>query len=125
MASSGTYHDFRISNLFNHMGWNLYRQTMFKIEDKKWPGVAKCLEEMSELSTEFGRLIANNGKVKHWNGTDLKLTIKDEVADVLAALTFFVDYNMNDLEIEYILDRMKRKFDTFNGWREDLNKKGD
>ena len=97
MAIAGFHTGEHRNNLYCSVARDLYRQTMFKIEDKKWPGVAKCLEEMSELSTEFGRLIANNGKVKHWNGTDLKLTIKDEVADVLAALTFFVGCNMNDL----------------------------
>lgn len=93
---------------------------MFKIEDKKWPGVAKTLEEMNELGAELGKLMGSNGKVKHWTG-NLKPRIMDESADVLAALAFFVDYNFNEKEHDYIINRMKEKYQTFVGWRKGLN----
>ena len=38
---------------------------MFKIEDKRWPGVSKVLEEIGELGEELGKLMGSNGKTKH------------------------------------------------------------
>lgn len=95
---------------------------MFKIEDNKWPGVAKALEEMGELGAELGKLMGSNGKTKHWSG-DLKPRIMDEAADVLAAVTFMVDLNFKDEEHEYILNRFEEKYKTFSGWRESAKDK--
>lgn len=93
---------------------------MYKIEDKKWPGVAKVLEEMNELGVELGKLMGSNGKTKHWTG-DLKPRIMDEAADVLAAVTFMIDFNFKDEDHDYILERFEKKYKTFTGWRSDLN----
>lgn len=65
----------------------------YSIGSDLWPGTSKLIEEMGELGQVLGKLIALNGGTDHWDGTDLAERLDEEIADVLAAIGFFVTVN--------------------------------
>lgn len=87
---------------------------MFAIGDKVWPGTSKVIEECGELLQVLGKLIANGGKPDHWDGTNLHHRLVEELADVFAALTFFME--INGLDRELIEERAKLKLERFHKW---------
>jgi hypothetical protein len=90
----------------------------FSIGSKVWPGLSKLVEEMGELQQVLGKLVGTGGKVNHWDGTNLHDRLKEEIADVQAALAFFVVKNFttkDDLEIGL---RGHDKVDLFCKWHD-------
>jgi len=79
-----------------------------------WPGAAKLMEELGELQQVFGKLIAYPD-VLHPDGSDLAARLAEEIADVMAATSFFLDHN--DLP-EGIESRTRAKVGRFNGWHD-------
>ena len=88
----------------------------FSIGGTPWPGTSKVLEEMGELTQVLGKLIGSHGETDHYDGSDLRQRLVEEVADVRAALTFFVEFNMTSEEKDRILCRMCEKLTRFNKW---------
>lgn len=91
---------------------------MFAIGDKEWPGVSKVLEEMGELTQVLGKIMGVRGETEHWSG-DLRKMLLEEVADVLAALTFLQLKCLTDEEARLIRDRMMFKLERFEAWHRD------
>lgn len=92
----------------------------YAIGSKVWPGTAKTLEEMGELGQVLGKLIALGGPIEHWDGTKLDRRLTEEIADVYAALDFFVD--MNGLDKGKIERRRAKKFKLFWSWHKEQKK---
>ncbi len=86
----------------------------FAIGGSKWPGTAKLIEELGELQQALGKLIATGGKPNHWDGTNLVERIEEEIADVTAAIGFFV--GANHLSHGDIDARTATKLDLFLKW---------
>lgn len=86
----------------------------YAIGGAKWPGASKALEECGELVQVLGKLIGAGGATAHWDGTDLRARLVAEIADVRAALDFFVE--VNDLPADEIDKRTARKRTTYHRW---------
>ena len=88
----------------------------FAFGSTTWPGTAKVLEEMSELGEILGKIIGTGGKTTHWDGTDLRQRLLEEIADVKAALTFFGQADFTLEERRSIETRAEMKLTLFWKW---------
>jgi NTP pyrophosphatase (non-canonical NTP hydrolase) len=95
----------------------------YSIGSKKWPGTSKLIEEMGELAQVLGKLIGNDGAPAHWDGTDLRERLIEEIADVVAALNFFRGENLTFAESVRAQDRTDAKLRQFQAWQKELEKK--
>jgi hypothetical protein len=64
----------------------------------------------------LGKLIGAGGDTSHWDGTDLRERLTDELADVRAALDFFV--SANNLPEASINERAARKRAQYDEWHQ-------
>lgn len=80
----------------------------------KFRGIFKLTEECGELLTDIGKL-AVFPDVPHPDGKGLmKPRIQDELADVLAAVQYFIENN--NFDKYYINDRKEEKLKKFRQW---------
>lgn len=87
------------------------------IGGKVWPGLSKLIEELGEVAQVAGKLIATDGNDLHWEGTNLRERMQEEIADLLAACAFVIE--QNGLDSNYIADRVSRKLGLFRQWHTD------
>lgn len=87
---------------------------MFAIGSPQWPGLSKLAEESGEVVQVIGKLMGNGGERDHWDGTNLRARLFDEVADLLAACDFVVEMNGFNLE-----QRRQAKLELFRKWHRD------
>lgn len=101
----------------------------FSIGGDLWPGLSKLIEENGEvgdLLPEFilmktlgrvqqvaGKIIGNEGRADHWDGSDLPARLADELDDLEAAIMFMREHNP---ALNRISDRPVRKKALFNQW---------
>lgn len=85
---------------------------MAKKQKQQWRGIFKLVEEMSELSVELAKLGPFPDGNHPGRSHNLRETVQEEVADVRAALNYFV--RVNKLKISETRTRDKR--DKFNKW---------
>jgi NTP pyrophosphatase (non-canonical NTP hydrolase) len=90
---------------------------MFNFGSTVWPGLAKVIEEAGEVQQVAGKLIASDGESDHWDGTDLRERLEDEMADLIAAATWMAAYN--DLDAVRMETRVDRKLTLFDEWHAD------
>ncbi len=88
----------------------------FSIGSQVWPGLSKLLEEMGELQQVGGKLMGTGGKTAHWDGTDLRQRLIEEMSDVLAAIQFFQAKNFTDKDDDRIRARVSEKLQLFATW---------
>jgi len=86
----------------------------FSIGGKVWPGISKLTEEAAEVGQVCGKLIGSRGVVHHWDGSNLKVRLEEEIADVVAAAKFVVD--KNGLDEAAITERIEKKLKMFEDW---------
>lgn len=86
----------------------------FSLGGPIWPGLSKLLEECGEVVQVGGKLIGAAGVCDHWDGTNLKERMEDELADLSAAIDFFVA--RNGLDAERIDRRAAAKEMKFLEW---------
>lgn len=80
-----------------------------------WRGVGKLVEEAGEVLQLLGKLIPfPDGNHPDGKG-HLRERLTDEIADLYAALDYFVDNN--GLQHERIETRRKEKLEKFFAWR--------
>ncbi len=87
---------------------------MFAIGDAEWPGISKLIEEAGEVSQICGKLLGTGGVVQHWDGSDLKVELEKELADLLAAVEFVVKHS--NLDASTIKNRFALKLRRFEQW---------
>lgn len=88
--------------------------TDFAIGSTVWPGLSKLIEETGEVQQVAGKLIATGGNIEHWDGSNLKSRLEEEIADVLASCAFVVE--TNGLDEKAIESRAKQKAALFAEW---------
>lgn len=86
-----------------------------EIKDGNHPGLAKLVEEMSELNVELAKLMMTKGDFNYWGGRDLRQGIIDEIGDVLAAIKFFTVTSKLDLDAMFA--RSDAKYQLFKAWQ--------
>ncbi len=85
-----------------------------------WPGLSKLIEEAGEVQQICGKLIGSSGDINHFDGSNLKERLEDEIADLTAALDFVS--NKNGLDGNRIMNRYREKLKLFEEWhREGLS----
>lgn len=89
----------------------------YSIGSGKWPGTSKLIEEMGELAQVLGKLLGNNGEAEHWDGSNLRDRLVEELADVEAALMFFRGENMTFDESVSVRHRANAKLKQFLEWQ--------
>jgi hypothetical protein len=89
----------------------------------EWPGMAKVIEEMGELQQVFAKIMSCKGETTYWDETDLMVKLIEELADVQAALWFFMTMNegrfMEDTQGDFkgmLAQRTRQKEDQFLEW---------
>jgi NTP pyrophosphatase (non-canonical NTP hydrolase) len=98
----------------------------YSIGSQHWPGTSKLLEEMGELQQVLGKLLGTGGEVQHWDGSNLRTRLIEELADVKAAIEFFQGKNFTAKEDDLIDKFQANKSQTFERWhseQEDKEKK--
>lgn len=90
---------------------------MYQIQSETLAGLAKILEETSELNVNLAKIIATGGKPEYWGGVDLHKEIQDELADVFAAISFFIAVN-EFVDMTALENRVKEKLSLYETWRE-------
>lgn len=88
--------------------------TGFAIGSGTWPGISKLVEELGEVAQVAGKLIAAGGRTEHWDGTDLRARLEDELADLSAAIAFVI--SRNGLDAARIAERRETKLRRFETW---------
>jgi len=91
-------------------------QNAFAIGSKLWPGLSKLIEEAGEVQQVCGKLIATGGDANHWDGSNLRARLEEEIADLTAALAFVGQ--ANNLDIHRVEARVREKLALFNKWHE-------
>lgn len=88
--------------------------TPYGIGSDRWPGASRVVEEAGELVQVLGKLIGTGGAARHGDGSDLRGRLTDEIADLRAALDFFVA--ANDLPAGQVEQRAARKRADYDRW---------
>lgn len=86
----------------------------YSIGSQKWPGLSKLIEEMGEVQQLLGKLIATNGEPAHWDGSNLIVRLQEELADLAAAMIFFL--SRNKLDTPLYSARVLKKVEQFKQW---------
>lgn len=87
---------------------------MFAIGSTVWPGLSKLIEECGEVQQVAGKLLGTGGAPDHWDGTDLRERLTEELADLKAAIRFVILFNELDRELIETLEEAKMA--TFELW---------
>jgi len=90
----------------------------YSIGSSKWNGLSKLIEECGEVSQVAGKIIGNDGAPRHWDGSNLRKRVQEELGDLLAAIDFFIA-GTNELDDRFIQARRKRKLKRFIKWNKE------
>lgn len=87
----------------------------FSFGSPQWPGVAKLNEECGEVVQIIGKLMNFEGEgFVHWDGTDLREGLMNEMGDVQAAIAFVMKHC--DVDGAAIHERTRQKLALFEQW---------
>jgi len=90
----------------------------FSIGGELWPGLSKLIEECGEVLQVGGKLIGSEGRTDHWSG-DLNKMLVEELGDLRAAITFFMEANAIDAASVSV--RHREKLALFWHWHRTTN----
>ncbi len=91
----------------------------FAIGSEQWPGLAKLSEECGEVVQVVGKLVQTGGAVEHWDGTNLRVRLIEEMADVFAAIAYVMEHSNNHFdqqERDAFFNHSERKKKLFDKW---------
>lgn len=86
----------------------------FSIGSNVWPGISKMIEESAEVLQVTGKLMGTGGAVDHWDGSNLRERLQEEIADAQAAQQFVIE--TNGLDHSAITNRFREKLELFRRW---------
>lgn len=89
----------------------------YSIGSDTWPGLSKLAEEAGEVLQVVGKLIGSGGVEDHWDGSNLRARLIEEIGDLSAALRFVVEEN--DLDVDAVEARHQLKLALFRQWHDD------
>jgi hypothetical protein len=94
----------------------------YSIGNRTWPGIGKLIEEAGEAQQVCGKLLATGGVSSHWDGTNLRKRLQEELADLAAAIDFVVEANDLD-DAGFVSTRRRNKLDLFWGWHSSVRQR--
>ncbi len=86
----------------------------YSIGSSHWPGLSKLIEECGEVMQVGGKLMGTGGKAEHWDGSNLRVRLVEELGDLSAAILFFA--TVNGLDLHDLEARSIRKLAQFDVW---------
>lgn len=89
----------------------------FSIGGELWPGLSKLIEECGEVCQVAGKIIGNEGRPNHWDGSNLPRRMEEELGDLMAAVAFVIQ--KNGLNADAICERTEKKLSLFERWHSD------
>ena len=89
-------------------------QTPFAIGSKLWAGLSKLIEEAGEVQQVCGKILGTGGNLEHWDGSNLRERLEEEIADLTAACIFVGQ--TNHLDMAGIEKRAREKLALFEEW---------
>lgn len=89
----------------------------FCIGSSVWPGLSKLIEECGEVLQIAGKLIATGGKEQHYDGSNLRQRLMEELPDLLAAIDFFCQ--VNKIPGKMLDMRYNEKLAQFRKWHQE------
>lgn len=92
---------------------------MFAIGSPKWNGISKLDEEAGEVVQVIGKLMGTGGERMHWDGSDLRQRLIEEIGDVLAACEFVAITNDLETDVEIRRDAKLKLFFKWNAEQQD------
>lgn len=95
----------------------------YSIGSDTLPGLAKLAEEIGELQQVIGKIMGIGHVGQHWDGLNLTEKLVEEIADVRAAVQFFVMQNLHDRAAE-IDSRFWAKFTQFRQYHCEAQDRG-
>ena len=95
---------------------------MFAFGDKEWPGLAKLNEEAGELVQVIGKLMMTHDEAGHWEGSDLRVRLVEEMADVVAGVDFLAFHVLTAEERDALRVRVREKLERFERWHREQAK---
>jgi NTP pyrophosphatase (non-canonical NTP hydrolase) len=94
----------------------------YAIGSEHLPGLGKLIEEAGEVQQVAGKILGVGGMTQHWDGTDLRERMTEELADLAAAAIFFAQ--TNGLDMAHIHARAEEKVALFREWHGERLAKG-
>ena len=88
----------------------------FAIESSHWSGLSKLNEECGEVIQIVGKILGTKGETTHFGGSDLRVRLEEELADLLAAIDFFCENNVLSGDPLAIAKRRQAKLARFREW---------
>ena len=95
----------------------------YSIGSDTWPGLSKLIEECGEVQQVVGKLLGTGGAAEHWDGSDLRERLQEELGDLMAAVEFVMKHN--GLDCMAIHSRASRKIKQFDEWHDQQRAKGE
>lgn len=111
-------------------------QGEFSIGGDLWPGLSKLIEECGEAGDVLpelilqkllgrvqqvaGKIIGNEGRRDHWDGSNLNVRLADELDDLEAAILFIRQHNP---PLQRMSMRVSHKLNLFNKWHRETQAK--
>lgn len=86
----------------------------YSIGSTHCPGLSKLVEEAGEVQQVVGKIMGLGGFGQHWDGSDLRARLVEEMGDVMAACQFVAE--ANGLELRRVRERALVKLETFRRW---------
>lgn len=93
----------------------------FGIGSDVWPGIAKLGEEAGEVVQVILKLVAMGGEVDHWDGTDLRERLIEEMGDLAAAVDYVYAHNFDANDKRHFGRRKAMKGETFARWHDQVS----
>lgn len=87
----------------------------YSIGSTTLPGLSRLLEEAGEAVQVVGKIIGAGHAGRHWDGTHLGDRLRDELADLTAAIRFVTETNGLDSDPR-LAERAADKLRTYNEW---------
>lgn len=83
-----------------------------------FPGLAKHIEESSEVAIIIAKIMGCGHMGLHWDGQNLKEELEKELGDQLATLKFLAE--QNDLDYDKIFERSLVKLKIYRRWHRNV-----
>lgn len=96
------------------------RDIPFGIGSDVWPGLAKLVEESSEMNQEAAKLMAFPDEIHPDGNGDLRERLQDELADLQAAIEYAKVTNY--LDTAAMERRTVRKLNLFMRWHDETRR---
>ena len=91
----------------------------YSIGSKLFPGLSKLIEEAGEMLQVAGKIMGTGGQLIHWDGTNLRQRMFEELADLEAAVQFFAAKNLKTEKERYeYAKRLDEKRTKYYEWHD-------